>query len=106
MHLCNRRSGFRCNVVHSASSCSSLRLSPRLSFGEGSSVRFPSRSSQRGLHNTLVPTYQQGACVCMSNVNLTRLWYIFPPDDQELRPAQFSNKVRSYVSPLPESDKL
>jgi hypothetical protein len=42
----------------------------------------------------------------MSNVNLTRLWYIFPPDDQELRPAQFSNKVRSYVSPLPDSDKL
>jgi hypothetical protein len=42
----------------------------------------------------------------MSNVNLTRLWYIFPPDDQELRPAEFSNKVRSYVSPLPDSDKL
>jgi len=42
----------------------------------------------------------------VSNVNLSRLWYIFPPDDQELRPAEFSNKVHSYVRPLPYDEKL
>ena len=42
----------------------------------------------------------------MSRVNLSRLWYIFPPDDQELRPGEFSSKVRSYVSPLPNDEKL
>jgi len=42
----------------------------------------------------------------MSNLNLTRLWYIFPPDDQELRPRQFRSKVRSYVGALPNDEKL
>jgi hypothetical protein len=42
----------------------------------------------------------------MSHVNLSRLWYIFPPDDQELGPGEFSSKVRSYVNPLPDEQKL
>jgi hypothetical protein len=42
----------------------------------------------------------------VSNVNLCRLWYIFPPDDQELRPGEFRSKVRSYVGPLPNDEKL
>jgi len=42
----------------------------------------------------------------MSNLNLTRLWYIFPPDDQELRPGQFGSKVRSYVVGLPNDEKV
>jgi hypothetical protein len=42
----------------------------------------------------------------VSNVNLCRLWYIFPPDDQELRPGEFRSKVTSYVRPLPPDEKL
>src|SRR5262245_56557318 len=42
----------------------------------------------------------------MRRVNLSRLWYIFPPDDQELRPAEFERKVTSYVSSLPTDHKL
>jgi hypothetical protein len=42
----------------------------------------------------------------MSHINLCRLWYIFPPDDQDLRPGEFSSKVRSYVQPLPNDEKL
>jgi hypothetical protein len=36
----------------------------------------------------------------MSRVVLSRLWYIFPADDQNLRPDQFARKVRSYVRTL------
>ena len=36
----------------------------------------------------------------MSRVVLSRLWYIFPPDDQNLRPEQFARKVMSYVRTL------
>lgn len=36
----------------------------------------------------------------MSRVVLSRLWYIFPPDDQNLRPEQFARKVRSYARTL------
>ena len=36
----------------------------------------------------------------MSRVVLSRLWYIFPPDDQNLRPEQFAQKVKSYVRTL------
>lgn len=42
----------------------------------------------------------------MSHVNLSRLWYIFPPDDQELRPGEFRCKVHSYVGALPPDKKL
>jgi hypothetical protein len=42
----------------------------------------------------------------MSHVNLSRLWYIFPPDDQELGAGEFSSKVSSYVKPLPDEEKL
>jgi hypothetical protein len=42
----------------------------------------------------------------VSNVNLCRLWYIFPPDDQDLRPGEFRCKVRNYVSALPPDEKL
>lgn len=36
----------------------------------------------------------------MSRVVLSRLWYIFPTDDQNLRPEQFARKVASYVRTL------
>ncbi len=36
----------------------------------------------------------------MSRVVLSRLWYIFPADDQNLRPEQFARKVASYVRTL------
>ena len=36
----------------------------------------------------------------MSRVVLSRLWYIFPPDDQDLRPDEFARKVRSYAKTL------
>jgi hypothetical protein len=36
----------------------------------------------------------------MSRVVLSRLWYIFPPDDQNLQPEQFARKVGSYVRTL------
>ena len=42
----------------------------------------------------------------MSRVNLARLWYIFPPDDQELSPTQFERKVTSFLTPLAVDDKL
>ena len=42
----------------------------------------------------------------MSRVNLSRLWYIFPPDDQELRPAEFERKVTSYLTMLPMDHQL
>ena len=42
----------------------------------------------------------------MSNVNLCRLWYIFPPDDQELKPHEFEQKVTSFVRTLSMEHKL
>jgi hypothetical protein len=42
----------------------------------------------------------------VSNVNLSRLWYIFPPDDQELRPGEFRSKVRGYLGRLAPDKKL
>jgi hypothetical protein len=42
----------------------------------------------------------------VTDVNLTRLWYIFPPDDQDLRTAEFSSKVKSYVAALSDSDRV
>ncbi len=41
----------------------------------------------------------------MSRVVLSRLWYIFPADDQNLRPEQFARKVRSYVHTLVPEEK-
>jgi len=41
----------------------------------------------------------------MSRVVLSRLWYIFPPDDQNLRPEQFAQKVRSYVRTLASAEQ-
>ncbi len=41
----------------------------------------------------------------MSKLNLSRLWYIFPPDDQELQPAQFRTKLNGYVAPLPREER-
>ena len=41
----------------------------------------------------------------MNRVNLSRLWYIFPPDDQELKPGEFRCKVMSYVGALPTEEK-
>jgi hypothetical protein len=41
----------------------------------------------------------------MSRVVLSRLWYIFPADDQNLRPEQFARKVRSYVRTLSPKEK-
>lgn len=41
----------------------------------------------------------------MNIVNLSRLWYIFPPDDQELKPGEFRCKVVSYVGALPPEEK-
>ena len=41
----------------------------------------------------------------MNRVSLSRLWYIFPPDDQELRPGEFRCKVVSYVGALPPEEK-
>jgi hypothetical protein len=42
----------------------------------------------------------------MSRVVLSRLWYIFPADDQNLRPDQFARKVKSYVRTLSPGEKL
>ena len=42
----------------------------------------------------------------MSNVNLSRLWYIFPPDDQELKPHEFAQKVTSFLRTLSPDHKL
>ena len=42
----------------------------------------------------------------MSNVNLTRLWYIFPADDQELKPHEFERKVTSFLRGLSPEHKL
>jgi hypothetical protein len=42
----------------------------------------------------------------MSNVNLSRLWYIFPPDDQELKPHEFEQKVTSFLRGLSPEHKL
>ena len=42
----------------------------------------------------------------MSNVNLSRLWYIFPPDDQELKPHEFEQKVTSFLRALSPEHKL
>jgi len=42
----------------------------------------------------------------MGRVNLSRLWYIFPPDDQELKPAEFERKLTSFLSTLPLPHKL
>jgi hypothetical protein len=42
----------------------------------------------------------------MSRVVLSRLWYIFPADDQNLRPDQFARKVRSYVRTLSVAEQL
>ena len=36
----------------------------------------------------------------MSRVVLSRLWYIFPADDQNLRPEQLARKVKSYMRTL------
>ncbi len=41
----------------------------------------------------------------MSRVVLSRLWYIFPADDQNLRPDQFARKVKSYVRTLSPGEK-
>ena len=41
----------------------------------------------------------------MSRVVLSRLWYIFPADDQNLRPEQFDRKVRSYVRTLSPGER-
>ncbi|HTS55483.1 MAG TPA: hypothetical protein VMH26_19610 [Burkholderiales bacterium] len=42
----------------------------------------------------------------MKSVNLSRLWYIFPPDDQELRPGEFERKVTSYINYLPRDQQI
>ncbi len=42
----------------------------------------------------------------MNSVNLSRLWYIFPPDDQDLRPGEFEQKVTSYINYLPPEEKI
>jgi len=42
----------------------------------------------------------------MNTVNLSRFWYIFPPDDQELRPGQFERKVTSFISYLPRDQQI
>ena len=41
----------------------------------------------------------------MSRVVLSRLWYIFPADDQNLRPEQFARKVKSYVRTLSRGER-
>jgi hypothetical protein len=41
----------------------------------------------------------------MSGVVLSRLWYIFPADDQNLRPEQFARKVKSYVRTLSRGER-
>jgi hypothetical protein len=41
----------------------------------------------------------------VNRVNLCRLWYIFPPDDKELKPGEFRCKVMSYVGALPTEEK-
>jgi len=41
----------------------------------------------------------------MNSVNLSRLWYIFPPDDQDLRPGEFEQKVTSYINYLPREEE-
>src|ERR1700674_778580 len=42
----------------------------------------------------------------MSTVNLCRLWYIFPPDDQELKPHEFERKVTSFLRTLSLAHQL
>jgi len=42
----------------------------------------------------------------MNSVNLSRLWYIFPPDDQDLRPGEFEQKVTSYINYLRREEKI
>ena len=42
----------------------------------------------------------------MSRVILSRLWYIFPADDQDLRPSEFEEKVTSFLRNLPLEQKL
>jgi hypothetical protein len=42
----------------------------------------------------------------MGAVNLSRLWYIFPPDDQDLRPGQFERKVTSFINYLPRDQQI
>jgi hypothetical protein len=42
----------------------------------------------------------------MSIVNLCRLWYIFPPDDQELKPHEFERKVTSFLQTLSLAHQL
>ncbi len=41
----------------------------------------------------------------MSRVVLSRLWYIFPADDQSLRPDQFARKVKSYLRTLSRGER-
>ena len=41
----------------------------------------------------------------MSKLNLSRLWYIFPPEDQELKGHQFERKVSSFLQNLPLDHK-
>jgi hypothetical protein len=41
----------------------------------------------------------------MSRVVLSRLWYIFPPDDQDLRPEEFARKVKSYAKTLSAEER-
>jgi len=42
----------------------------------------------------------------MKKVVLSRLWYMFPADDQDLSPADFSQKVRSFVKQLSPREQL
>lgn len=42
----------------------------------------------------------------MSKLNLSRLWYIFPPEDQELKAHEFQRKVMSFVQTLSFDHKL
>lgn len=42
----------------------------------------------------------------MSKLNLSRLWYIFPPEDQELKAHEFERKVASFLESLSLDHKL
>jgi hypothetical protein len=42
----------------------------------------------------------------MSKLNLSRLWYIFPPEDQELKAHEFERKVASFLRNLSLDHKL
>jgi hypothetical protein len=42
----------------------------------------------------------------MSKLNLSRLWYIFPPEDQELNAHEFERKVTSFLQTLSFEHKL